>query len=122
MFEEREDASFLSEGGDFWIDILNHGVRILKKGGKIVFPFPQTREDWVSDPIQIGLIARILNLEVKPGYLYKISVFDSLSDRHASYLKNSFILNSRNFERTKSGTDKVMDLGEAFVFLVLEKA
>lgn len=121
MFEERDEASFLTEGGAFWIDILNHGERILKKGGKIVFPFPQTREDWVSDPIQIALIARILNLEVKPHYLYKISVFDSLSARHASYLKNSFILNSRNFERTKSGSEKVMDLDEALLFLVLEK-
>jgi hypothetical protein len=122
MFEEREDASFLTEGGDFWIDIITHGKRILKTHGKIVFPFPQTREDWVTDHIQIALIARILNMEVAPDYLYKISVIDSLSERHTSYLKNAFILNSRNFDRKKNGTEKVMDLGEAFVFLILEKS
>jgi len=121
MFEEPEDASFSAEGGEFWIDILTHGVRILKKGGKIVFPFPQTGEYWVTNHTNIALIARILNMEVKPDYMYKINVFDSFDDRHTSYLKNSFILNSNNFERTKSGSTKVMDLEEAFIFLVLEK-
>jgi hypothetical protein len=124
-FDEPEEAVFLSgedgeSGGGFWRDVLLHGKRILKSGGKIVIPFPLTWEGWVSSSTEISLIARIINMEATK-FLYKISVVDSLSEKHTEYLKNTFILNNDDFKRTKNGNTKELKLDEAFKFLVFEK-
>ena len=120
-FTEPNEATFLKEDDKFLHDVLNHGKRILKDGGKIVFPLPQTWEGWVSDPIQILLIARIINMEVNPEYLYRVSIIKSLSDMHTRHLNDIFILNANNFRRTKNGINQVLKLDEAFKFLIFEK-
>ena len=125
-FDEPEEARFLRDGegesgGGFWRDVLKHGKRVLKPGGKIVIPFYLTWEGWISDPIQICLIARIINMEAVKNFLYKITVIDSLSEKHTDYLKNAFIMNNNNFNRKMNNANKALDLDEALKFLVFEK-
>jgi len=125
-FDKPEKAVFLSKeedesGGGFWRDVLQHGYRILKSKGKIIIPFPLTWEGWVSSSLEIALIARIINTEAIPDFLYKISVIDSLSKEHTKYLKKVFILNNDDFNRKKNGNDTVLKLKDAFKFLVFEK-
>ena len=74
----------------------------------------------MSSSTEISLIARIINMEATK-FLYKISVVDSLSEKHTEYLKNTFILNNDDFKRTKNGNTKELKLDEAFKFLVFEK-
>lgn len=120
LFTTSEEAHFVDEYDKLLVDVLTHGRRILKKGGKIVFPLPQTWDGWISDSNQILLIARIMNMEIIPDFLYRVYVIDALSDKHRQKMNNIFILNSYNFRRTKNGNNRILSLNEAFKFLVFE--
>jgi hypothetical protein len=123
---KKEGGSFLDEyDGTFWHDIMKHGQRILKKGGKIVIPFPQTWIGWISDTKQMIQIAHIINTETNPDFRYKVIVVKALSNKHRKILRNRFILNMNNFERKVNDehyhTNPALNLDEAFKFLVFIK-
>ena len=104
---------------------MEHGERILKKGGKIVIPFPQTWIGWISDTKQMIQIAHIINTETNPDFRYKVIVVKALSNKHRKILRNRFIVNMNNFERKVNDkhyrTNPVLNLDEAFKFLVFIK-
>ena len=75
----------------------------------------------MSSSTEISLIARIINMEATPDFLYKISVIDSLDKKHKKYLKNTFILNNDDFNRKRNENETVLNLKDAFKFLVFEK-
>jgi hypothetical protein len=113
-FEDLTWASFLGPPGtinDVWRNLLKDGHRILKAGGKIILPYP-LRDDLISDSRQIGLIARIINMEVIPEFLFRINVIEPFSTKHTDYLKNMVFIDKNN----SSGILK-MD----YLFLVFEK-
>jgi hypothetical protein len=110
-FEDIADAPFLEGEGsldDVWRNLLQHGKRILKEKGKIVVPLPED-DMTIDDATQLTLIARIINMEVVPDFLYKIQYIKALSERQRTQLQNLFIL-------------KPMNAGlESYRFLVFEK-
>jgi len=116
-----ELASFLGPPGsinDIWRDLLGEGRRILKEGGKLIIPYPN-RDDKVSDIGQIALIARIINMETIPEFLYKINVIEPLTDDHTHYLKNLFLVNAHNVYRERNGIP--VNLQSNYKFLIFEK-
>lgn len=107
---------------DIWRDLLGGGYRILKSGGKIIIPYPQSWAGFTSDSLQLKLIGRILNMEVLPESLYKIDVIEPLSKQHTNYLQNLYIVNRENFHLKMQNRSKVpVNLSKAYKFLVFEK-
>lgn len=93
MFEDPRDQSFISDYNRLWEDVLKHGHRILKKGGKIIMPLEKGGLP-TENITEILLIMRILNLEVLPEYLYKLDILDALSEKHKTSLRNLYVTNT----------------------------
>jgi hypothetical protein len=79
-----------------WNDLLLHGRRILKVGGKLVVPIPRTKRDFAElSPFAKELLVmstfRVINMEICPDYLFRASVFAPHSPQHAKELNNLFI-------------------------------
>lgn len=114
-YEESSDAYFLEGEGsldDVWRNLFQHGKRILKNGGKIIVPIPIDDEMMITNSTHIKLIARIINMEALPDYLFKIRLVEPLSKTHSSYLRDLFILKETQLNPV---------LAHEYMFLVLEK-
>jgi hypothetical protein len=121
-YEVPSHAPFLDPEGsldDIWRHLLKHGHRILKKGGKIVCPIPLTRDDIITDPLELKLIARIINMETIPDVLYKIHVISPTHAEHKKLLNDIFIAMNINL-KIKNNKYKPLDLGKAYSLLVFE--
>lgn len=86
------------ETSKFWLDVLKHASRILKPGGKLIFPYKNDWDGYLSDPVQIMLIARIINMEANPDFLYGISFVKGFSPK----LKELVILDKTNTIRKRN--------------------
>ena len=100
-----------------WSDLLLHGRRILKVGGKLVVPIPRTKRDFAElSPYAKELLVmstfRVINMEICPDYLFRAYAFNPHSPEHAKVL-NSLFIGEYN--------ELMMDQFKKWMLLVIEK-
>ena len=120
LFEKlREGIKIIDEVDGIWNDCLIHAKRILKPGGKMIFPY---FDDWIgftSDSETILLITRLINMEVSPDYLYKLSYIKGMNPDFPPEIKKFIIVSKKGIFQKGDSVTRNMNVSD-WNYIILE--